>query len=45
MKEEIKVVSKEEILALFDQLLPWDKKEFITLLTEKYPSLFDYNEI
>jgi len=40
MSEEIKIVSKEDVLKLFEELLPWDKQEFIILLEEKYPMLF-----
>lgn len=40
MNEEIKIVSKEEVLALFEQLLPWEKQDFIDLLIEKYPRFF-----
>ena len=40
MNEEIKIVSKEEVLALFEQLLLWEKQDFIDLLIEKYPRFF-----
>lgn len=39
MNEEIKIVSKEEVLALFEQLLPWDKAECMAVLATKYRDL------
>ena len=40
MDKEIKIVSKEDVLELFAQLLPWEKQECIDLLEEKYYELF-----
>ena len=40
MSEEIKIVSKEDVLKLFEELLPWEKQDFIDLLIEKYPRFF-----
>ena len=39
MSKEVKIVSKEEVLELFEQLLPWDKEEVINILAEKYSNL------
>lgn len=40
--EVLGLVSKEEIRKQFDEMLPWDKKEFIEKLNEDYYNLLDH---
>ncbi len=42
--EVLGLVSKEEIRKQFDEMLPWDKKEFIEELNEDYYNLIDHTE-
>jgi hypothetical protein len=36
---KVKIVSQEEVISLFDELLPWDKKEVLVTLLTKYSDI------